>query len=58
MMRPFALLLFTPLQADYLPGDIVTCTVPPKLPHIMIVRIVRHFFTSSIIAGTSGKLIP
>ncbi len=23
--------------ADFLPGDIVTCTVPPNLPHIMIV---------------------
>jgi uncharacterized protein len=23
--------------ADYQPGDIVTCTVPPNLPHIMIV---------------------
>lgn len=23
--------------ADYLPGDIVTCTVPPNLPHVMIV---------------------
>jgi uncharacterized protein YijF (DUF1287 family) len=23
--------------ADYLPGDLVTCTVPPNLPHIMIV---------------------
>ncbi|MCU0794793.1 MAG: DUF1287 domain-containing protein [Akkermansiaceae bacterium] len=23
--------------ADYLPGDLVTCTVPPHLPHIMIV---------------------
>ena len=22
---------------DYLPGDIVTCKVPPGLPHIMIV---------------------
>lgn len=22
---------------DYMPGDIVTCTVPPNLPHIMIV---------------------
>lgn len=22
---------------DYLPGDLVTCTVPPHLPHIMIV---------------------
>lgn len=22
---------------DYLPGDLVTCTVPPNLPHIMIV---------------------
>ena len=23
--------------ADYLPGDLITCTVPPNLPHIMIV---------------------
>lgn len=23
--------------ADYLPGDIITCTVPPNLPHIAIV---------------------
>lgn len=23
--------------SDYLPGDFVTCTVPPNLPHIMIV---------------------
>jgi uncharacterized protein YijF (DUF1287 family) len=23
--------------ADYLPGDLVTCTVPPNLPHIMVV---------------------
>jgi uncharacterized protein YijF (DUF1287 family) len=23
--------------ADYQPGDIVTCTVPPNLPHVMIV---------------------
>jgi len=22
--------------ADYLPGDLVTCTVPPHLPHIMM----------------------
>lgn len=22
---------------DYLPGDLVTCTVPPNLPHIMVV---------------------
>ena len=33
--------------ADYLPGDIVTCIVPPHLPHIMIVsdparRLVVH----------------
>jgi len=27
----------TKTSADYLPGDIVTCTVPPHLPHIMIV---------------------
>ena len=25
------------MPADYLPGDLVTCTVPPHLPHIMIV---------------------
>ena len=24
-------------KADYLPGDLVTCTVPPSRPHIMIV---------------------
>ena len=24
-------------KVDYLPGDLVTCTVPPNLPHIMIV---------------------
>jgi len=24
-------------QGDYQPGDLVTCTVPPNLPHIMIV---------------------
>jgi uncharacterized protein YijF (DUF1287 family) len=23
--------------ADFLPGDLITCTVPPRLPHIMIV---------------------
>jgi uncharacterized protein YijF (DUF1287 family) len=27
----------TKTSTDYLPGDIVTCTVPPHLPHIMIV---------------------
>ena len=27
----------TKKAADYLPGDLVTCTVPPHLPHIMIV---------------------
>jgi uncharacterized protein YijF (DUF1287 family) len=27
----------TEVAADYLPGDLVTCTVPPHLPHIMIV---------------------
>lgn len=27
----------TDKPADYLPGDLVTCTVPPNLPHIMIV---------------------
>ena len=27
----------TKKKEDYLPGDLVTCTVPPNLPHIMIV---------------------
>ncbi|MEP4078980.1 DUF1287 domain-containing protein [Haloferula sp.] len=27
----------TKAAEDYLPGDLVTCTVPPHLPHIMIV---------------------
>lgn len=27
----------TKKMADYLPGDLVTCTVPPNLPHIMVV---------------------
>ena len=30
-------LAVTKQAADYLPGDLVTCTVPPNLPHIMIV---------------------
>jgi len=30
-------LAVTDQPADYLPGDLVTCTVPPNLPHIMIV---------------------
>lgn len=30
-------LAVTKAAADYLPGDIVTCTVPPNLPHVMIV---------------------
>jgi uncharacterized protein YijF (DUF1287 family) len=27
----------TGVVADFLPGDIVTCTVPPNLPHVMII---------------------
>ncbi|MCE5279308.1 MAG: DUF1287 domain-containing protein [Planctomycetaceae bacterium] len=30
-------LAVTAAAGDYLPGDIVTCTVPPNRPHIMIV---------------------
>jgi len=30
-------LAVTKKPADYLPGDLVTCTVPPHLPHVMIV---------------------
>lgn len=29
--------------ADYLPGDLVTCIVPPNLPHIMIVSDEKTF---------------
>ena len=31
------LLPLTKSPEDYLPGDLVTCTVPPDLPHVMIV---------------------
>lgn len=27
----------THVASDYAPGDVVTCTVPPNLPHIMVV---------------------
>jgi uncharacterized protein YijF (DUF1287 family) len=27
----------TQIAGDYLPGDLVTCLVPPNLPHIMVV---------------------
>ena len=30
-------LAVTKQTRDYLPGDVVTCTVPPNRPHIMIV---------------------
>ncbi|KKK71281.1 hypothetical protein LCGC14_2915500 [marine sediment metagenome] len=29
--------MLTKDKRDYVPGDLVTCTVPPNLPHIMIV---------------------
>ncbi len=35
--RRGAALPVTKKAADYRPGDMVTCTVPPALPHIMIV---------------------
>ena len=35
--RRGASLPVTPNAADYLPGDLITCTVPPHLPHIAIV---------------------
>jgi uncharacterized protein YijF (DUF1287 family) len=35
--RKLAELPVTESADDYLPGDLVTCTVPPNLPHIMIV---------------------
>lgn len=31
-----------PAPAAFLPGDIVTCTVPPHLPHVMIVSDRKH----------------
>ena len=37
LKRRGAALPVTKKAADYRPGDIVTCTVPPALPHIMIV---------------------
>jgi uncharacterized protein YijF (DUF1287 family) len=35
--RRGASLPVTPNAADYRPGDLITCTVPPHLPHIAIV---------------------
>lgn len=45
---------------DYLPGDVVTCTVPPNRPHMMIVsdRITRHglpFVIHNIGRGTTEE---
>jgi uncharacterized protein YijF (DUF1287 family) len=36
-LRAATAALVTKKKADYLPGDLVTCTVPPNLPHIMVV---------------------
>jgi len=35
--RRGASLPVTEREADYLPGDLITCTVPPHLPHIALV---------------------
>jgi uncharacterized protein len=45
---------------DYRPGDLVTCTVPPSLPHIMIVSdrtnaVGRPFVIHNIGAGTQEE---
>lgn len=35
--RKGLLIAVTKTKCDYLPGDLVTCTAPPNLPHLMIV---------------------
>jgi len=45
------------VPADYLPGDLVTCTVPPHLPHIMIVsdQVSREDPTRRLIIHNIGQ---
>lgn len=45
------------MPADYLPGDLVTCTVPPHLPHIMIVsdQVSPHDPTRRLIIHNIGQ---
>lgn len=41
--------------ADYLPGDLVTCTVPPHLPHIMIVSDQKSAAGTPLIIHNIGR---
>ena len=45
----------TQKAADYLPGDLVTCTVPPNLPHIMIVSNRRDFRGIPLVLHNIGR---
>ena len=45
----------TQKAADYLPGDFVTCSVPPNLPHIMIVSNRRNSRGIPLILHNIGR---
>lgn len=41
-------------KSDFQPGDIVTCTVPPHLPHIMIVSDKKHIDGTPLVIHNIG----
>ncbi len=41
--------------ADYLPGDLVTCIVPPNLPHIMVVSDRKNASGTPLIIHNIGR---
>lgn len=41
--------------ADYQPGDLVTCTVPPNLPHIMIVSDKKNADGTPLVIHNIGR---
>jgi hypothetical protein len=45
----------TQKAADYQPGDLVTCTVPPNLPHIMIVSDRRSSGGAPLVIHNIGR---
>jgi len=45
----------TQKAADYHPGDLVTCTVPPNLPHIMIVSDRRSSGEAPLVIHNIGR---
>ncbi len=45
----------TQKAADYHPGDLVTCTVPPNLPHIMIVSDRRSSGGAPLVIHNIGR---